>query len=71
MRKARYNLDELLAHLREKGIFDPANVEFAVLETSGKLSVIESPSTGQLHLRIWGSRHPTKGCLRCWLWMVT
>jgi len=41
MRKARYNLDELLAHLREKGIFDPANVEFAVLETSGKLSVIE------------------------------
>jgi len=41
MRKARYNLDELLAHLREKGIVDPANVEFAVLETSGKLSVIE------------------------------
>ena len=41
MRKARYNLDELLAQLREKGIVDPADVEFAVLETSGKLSVIE------------------------------
>jgi uncharacterized membrane protein YcaP (DUF421 family) len=41
MRKARYNLDELLAQLREKGIVDPCDVEFAVLETSGRLSVIE------------------------------
>ena len=39
--KARYNLDELLAQLQEKGIVDPADVEFAVLEISGKLSVIE------------------------------
>ncbi len=41
MRKARYNLDELLAQLREKGIVDLSDVEFAVLETSGRLSVIE------------------------------
>jgi len=40
MRKARYNLDDLLEQLREKGIVDVGDVEFAVLETSGKLSVI-------------------------------
>ncbi|MGI6493001.1 MAG: DUF421 domain-containing protein [Peptococcaceae bacterium] len=40
MRKARYNLDDLLAQMREKGIVDPAEVEFAVLEVSGKLSII-------------------------------
>lgn len=40
MRKARYNLDDLMAQMREKGIVDPDDVEFAVLETSGKLSVI-------------------------------
>lgn len=40
MRKARYNLDELMSQLRDKGIVDTQDVEFAVLETSGKLSVI-------------------------------
>lgn len=40
MRKARYNLDDLIAQMRDKGIVDPNDVEFAVLETSGKLSVI-------------------------------
>jgi len=40
MRKARYNLDDLMAQMREKGIVDPDDVEYAVLETSGKLSVI-------------------------------
>lgn len=40
MRKARYNLDDLIAQMRDKGIVDPDDVEFAVLETSGKLSVI-------------------------------
>lgn len=40
MRKARYNLDELLEQLRLKSIFDIADVEFAILETSGELSVL-------------------------------
>ena len=40
MRSARYNLDDLMAQLREKGIVGVEDVEFAVLETSGKLSVI-------------------------------
>jgi len=41
MRKQRYNFDDLLLQLREKDIPNIADVEFAILETSGKLSVIE------------------------------
>ena len=40
MRKARYNLDELLEQLRLQSVFNLADVEFAVLETSGDLSVL-------------------------------
>jgi len=46
MRKQRYNLDDLLHQLRENKIGTVADVEFAVLETSGKLSILkkEQPS---------------------------
>lgn len=40
MRSSRYNLDDLLSQLREKGYPDIEDVEYAILETSGKLSVI-------------------------------
>jgi uncharacterized membrane protein YcaP (DUF421 family) len=40
MRKARYSLDDLLSQLRDKGIANISDVEFAMLETCGKLSVI-------------------------------
>lgn len=40
LRHARYNLNDLLAQLREKGVVNICDVEFGVLETSGKLSVI-------------------------------
>lgn len=41
MRKQRYNFDDLLTQLREKDIRSIADVEFAILESSGSLSVIE------------------------------
>ncbi|OAS84957.1 MULTISPECIES: DUF421 domain-containing protein [Metabacillus] len=41
MRSQRYNFDDLMTHLREKDIKSIADVEFALLESSGKLSVIE------------------------------
>ena len=41
MRKMRFRLTDLLERLREKGVFDPSEVEFAVLETDGKLSVLK------------------------------
>lgn len=40
MRANRYTLDELLTHLREQGYPDVGDVEYAVLETDGELSVI-------------------------------
>ncbi|MBR5318095.1 MAG: DUF421 domain-containing protein [Peptococcaceae bacterium] len=39
MRKARYNIDDLLSQLRQKDVFDVASVDYAVLETSGDLTV--------------------------------
>ncbi len=40
MRRLRYNLHDLLAQLRDKGHFCPSEVEWAVVECSGKLSVV-------------------------------
>lgn len=40
MRKSRYNLDDLMGQLRDKGYPDIEDIEFGILETSGKLSVI-------------------------------
>ncbi|KHF38312.1 DUF421 domain-containing protein [Halalkalibacter okhensis] len=39
MRKQRYNLDDVLFQLREKGISDIRQVDFAILERSGSLSI--------------------------------
>jgi uncharacterized membrane protein YcaP (DUF421 family) len=39
MAKSRYNMDDLMMQLREKNIANVSDVEFAILETSGKLSV--------------------------------
>ena len=41
MRKQRYNFDDLLTQLREQGIIDLNEVQFAILESTGKLSVIK------------------------------
>lgn len=41
MRNQRYNFDDLMTQLREKDIRSIADVEFAILESSGSLSVIE------------------------------
>lgn len=45
MKRTRYNMNDLLMQLREKNIATVADVEFAILETSGKLSVF--PKAGQ------------------------
>lgn len=41
MKKTRYNFDDLLMQLRTKDISNISDVEFAILETSGDLSVIK------------------------------
>ncbi len=47
MKKIRYNLDDLLLQLRENKITNIADVEFAMLETSGKLTVIDKNNMSQ------------------------
>lgn len=44
MRKNRVTLDELISQLREKGILEPATVQYAILETGGNLSVFPFPA---------------------------
>ncbi|MFD0674331.1 DUF421 domain-containing protein [Cohnella sp. GCM10027633] len=46
MRKQRYNLDDLMVQLRENGVVDVGEVELAVLESTGKLSVITKDRDG-------------------------
>lgn len=41
MHGLRYDLDELNGQLRQQGVLDPAEVQYAILETSGDLSVIK------------------------------
>ncbi len=54
MVKQRYNLDDLLSQLREKGIKSIEEVDYAILETSGKLSVFKKDNgkTGDYPLAI-------------------
>lgn len=44
MGRLRYNVDDLLVQLREKGYFNISDVEFAILEPHGKLSVLPKSS---------------------------
>ena len=55
MLRNRFTLDELMQELRAQGITDPQDVEYGVLETNGKLSLILSPArqpvtAAQMHL---------------------
>ncbi|MGM9603246.1 MAG: DUF421 domain-containing protein [Faecousia sp.] len=43
MEKTRISLDELTGHLREKDVLDPSQVQYAILETNGNLSVFPYP----------------------------
>ena len=43
LRRSRVTLDELSGHLREKGILEIQNVQFAILETNGAITVFPFP----------------------------
>ncbi|TNJ62790.1 DUF421 domain-containing protein [Paenibacillus hemerocallicola] len=43
MKHVKYSLDSLIQSLREKDIFDLEEVEYAILENNGKLSVLKKP----------------------------
>lgn len=57
MQKARYNIDDLLTQLREQNVFNISDVEYAILETSGNLTVMVKPekralNTGDMNLQV-------------------
>ncbi|HHY73235.1 MAG TPA: DUF421 domain-containing protein [Bacillus bacterium] len=63
LKKERYTTDELLELLRRKDVFQVADVEFAVLETTGDLSVMlkkeNQPLTPKdLHLKVPTAKEP-------------
>ena len=47
MIKQRYNLDDLLTQLREQNFKSVSEVDYAILETSGKLSVFKKEKTSK------------------------
>jgi uncharacterized membrane protein YcaP (DUF421 family) len=55
--KCRFNADELNMMLRNKDIFDITEVDYAILETSGKLTVLKKPKFDYVtnkDMRIYG-----------------
>lgn len=43
LRKKYYNINDLLEQLRENGTFNPDEVEIAIAETDGQLSILKKP----------------------------
>ncbi|MFZ2538596.1 MAG: DUF421 domain-containing protein [Oscillospiraceae bacterium] len=41
LRKLRFSIDDLMESLRQSGIFDVQDVEYAIVETTGKVSVLQ------------------------------
>lgn len=63
--RARYNISELLEQLRLQGYFNISDVEYAILETSGNLSVLPksqkrpiTPSDMQIDTKYEGLPYP-------------
>jgi uncharacterized membrane protein YcaP (DUF421 family) len=47
MRKVRISLEELVSQIRQNGVFDIAEVDYAILEENGKMSVIPKNANRQ------------------------
>ncbi len=52
MKQLRYSLDDLMESLREQGIFDVTEVQYAIVETTGKVSVLQKKDYQPLTLDI-------------------
>lgn len=43
LKKTKYRASDILGLLRNQGIFDPNQVEYAIIETNGQLSILKKP----------------------------
>ena len=62
MHANRFTADELLQELRKQGMFDLSQVEYAVLETDGRLNVIPYPAELPPTAAQMGIETPDGGC---------
>lgn len=51
LRKMRYRLSDLQGKLREKGVFDISEVQYAILECDGEVSIIKKPENDPVTLK--------------------
>lgn len=61
LRRLRVNLNDLLEQLRNKSFPNLADVDYAILETNGQLSVIPKPGRGPLSGEELGVHPPDRG----------
>ena len=61
MRRNRFTLDELMQELRSQGRSDIRKIEYAILETDGKLNVIPYPSEAPVTAAQLGLPAPDTG----------
>ena len=52
MKRLRYNFDDLMMQLREMNVYNLTDVEYAILETSGKMSVIKKKDAEETPLSL-------------------
>jgi len=62
LRDLRFSLDDLMEELRQNGVFDIRDVEFAVVETNGKLSVYQRYGARPLTPDMLGMERPASEC---------
>ncbi|MDR6225747.1 uncharacterized membrane protein YcaP (DUF421 family) [Desmospora profundinema] len=61
LKQIRYSIDNILNMLREHGVFDLAEVELAILEANGKMSVKKDPLHDPPTRKDWRQTPPPPG----------
>jgi len=61
MSRLRYNVDDMISQMREQGVSNIEDVEYAILETNGKLSIILKSSKRPLVPEDLGLQPPYEG----------
>ena len=62
MRRLRYNMDDMMARMREQGVYNIGDVEYAILETNGKLSLVLKAAKRPVTPRRSGPRPGLEDC---------
>lgn len=58
----RFSIDDLMEELRSSGVFDIREVDYAVVETNGKLSVFQNYESRSITPKTLGMETPSNDC---------